>query len=400
MKVLYIHQYFKTPREPGVTRSYWLARKLVEAGHEVRMLTSRNEQNIWIERQQVDGIEVIYIRNRYSNQMGLFRRAVSFFMFMLLSSFIAIQEKHVDLVFATSTPLTVGLPALLLRWIKKIPFIFEVRDLWPEAPIQLGGLNNKWLQKLAFGLERTIYQQAVHVIALSPGMQERICQQGVSPQKVSLIPNLAKKEEFYPREVNPELAKAFHIDLNRFNVIYFGALGFANGLHYILEAAKLLKKNGEQDIEFLFLGEGKMEEELKAVCEEFQLHNVRFLGAHPMKLVSEIVNMADCSVVSFKNVEVLNTSSPNKLFESLSAALPVIVNSDGWTKQLVELKDCGLYADPEKPQELVNAIEYLRLHEAERKQMGQNARKLAQDVYDKSVLGKKFVEVIENYAHI
>jgi glycosyltransferase involved in cell wall biosynthesis len=397
MHILYIHQYFKTPTEPGGTRSYWFAKELIKNGHKVTMLTCRSNQSKFLEKSEIDGISVIYIKNAYDNKMGLLKRLFSYTRFMFSSTFIGLKQEQVDLVFATSTPLSVAVPALILKWINGKRFIFEVRDLWPEVPIQMGAIKNKMLINLFYRFEKKIYKSASHIIALSPGMEKGVLKYNISPKKISMIPNMSKKNEFYQRAPNLEIATKFGIDKGKFNVVHFGSMGIANGLTYIIDAAILLKKSGYYNkINFVFLGEGKTEHSLKMHCAEHELSNVQFLGAHSMPIVSEIVNLCDCSLVTFSNIPILYTNSPNKLFDSLSAGKPVIVNSPGWTKEMVESHKCGIYVSPGKSSELADSL--IKMFEDPEwvKEMGNNSRWLAENVYDKSILCKQLVEIVEN----
>ncbi|WP_370895437.1 glycosyltransferase family 4 protein [Chryseobacterium gossypii] len=392
MNILYIHQYFVTPKEPGGTRSYWLAKELVENGHKVIMITSSTKYPDKIKKINVDGIEVVYIREDYDQKMSVSRRLMAFLKFMYKSSAISLKQNNIDLVIATSTPLTIGIPALVLKWIKKIPFVFEVRDLWPEVPIQMGAIKNKWIIRTTRWLEKTIYRNASHIIALSPGMRDGVLQY-VPKEKTSMIPNMAKMDEFWPREKNTELAEKLGLKNHSFKVVHFGSLGLANGAHTIIESAKLL--NEDDSVEFLFVGGGSTEKDLIDEVENNQLKNVKFLGRFPMKEVSEIVNFSDVSLISFLDLPILYTNSPNKLFDSLSAGKPIIVNSAGWTKDIAEKYNCGYYVNPNKPQELVDKILYLKNNPGLVQEMGNNSRKLAETIYDKSILCKQFVEVIE-----
>ena len=253
MKILYIHQYFKTPSEAGGTRSYWLAKKLVDSGFNVTLYTTSDNLNEKKVVEIVDGIKVVYIRLPYSQKMNISQRLYSFVSFMIKATFFALKEKNIDLIFATSTPLTVGFPALVLKKIKKIPYLFEVRDLWPEVPIQMGGLKNKLLQKLAIYFEKTIYKNAKHIIALSPGMYDGVIKY-VSSSKVSMIPNMSKIDEFCQRKKNLNLLNKLGLKDSSFKIIHFGALGLANGIDSIIESAKLLKD--DSSIEFVFIGGG------------------------------------------------------------------------------------------------------------------------------------------------
>lgn len=392
MNILYIHQYFVTPQEPGGTRSYWLAQELIKNGHKVTMLTSSSKFSEDIKVVQVDGIEVVYIKEDYDQNMSVSRRLKAFLKFMYKSSVLGLKQKDIDLVIATSTPLTIGIPALILKWFKNKPFVFEVRDLWPEVPIQMGAIKNSWTIKTTRLLEKTIYKNASRVIALSPGMQDGVVKY-IPKEKTSMIPNMAKMDEFWPRGKNDQLMEKLGLKIDSFKIVHFGSLGLANGAHSIIESAKLLKNR--EDIEFLFVGGGSTENDLIEEVEKNNLKNVKFLGKFPMTDVSEIVNFSDVSVISFLDLPILYTNSPNKLFDSLSAGKPIIVNSAGWTKDIAEKYHCGYYVNPNRPEELVQKVLYLKDNPDVVNEMGQNARKLAETVYDKSILCKKFVEVIE-----
>ncbi len=390
--IVYIHQYFKTPQEPGGTRSYWIAQELLKNGNRVTMITSSNKYQESIKEVMVDGIQVFYIKEEYSQNMSITRRLKAFVAFMYKSTQLAMGLKNVDLVIATSTPLTIGIPALILKWFKKIPYVFEVRDLWPEVPIQMGAIKNKFLISLTRKMEKTIYKNAKHVVALSPGMHDGV-KKYIPVDKTSMIPNMSKIDEFWPREKNFELMEKLGLKKESFKLIHFGSLGLANGAHTIIESAKLLKDN--PTIEFLFVGGGSTEKELIEEVNKNKLTNVKFLGKFPMKEVSEIVNFSDVSMISFLDLPILYTNSPNKLFDSLSAGKPIIVNSAGWTKDIAEKYKCGYYVNPHQPQDLVNRLLFLQANPNIVAEMGANSKDLAVTKFDKSILCKDFAEIIK-----
>ena len=396
MKILYIHQYFVTPAEPGGTRSYWISRELVKRGHHVTMVTSSKKSHP-AGRENIDGIDVIYVDNpSYSNNMSAAKKVWSFVAFIKNAICAAKKEKDVDIVFATSTPLTIGAIALRLKRCKKWKYVFEVRDLWPEFPIEIGAVKNKFAIKFLRKFEKRIYDKAEYVVALSPGMKEGVMKAGTPEEKVSMIPNMAKPDKFFPHEPNMEVVKQFGIDLSKFNVIHFGSMGRANGLQYIIEAAKCLKEKGDDSVHFIFMGSGATEPVVKKLAEDYGLTNVSFLGSHPMDIVAEVVNLCDASITTFLNLPVLKTNSPNKLFDSLSAGKPIIVNSAGWTKDMVENDDCGFYVDPEKPEELAKKILQYK-DDKETLERSKNARRLSLEVYDKDILAAQVADVIEKY---
>lgn len=398
MKIVYIHQYFHTPDEPGGTRSYWISRALVERGHKVVMVTSTSKYHPEPGVVMRDGIEVHYIRNDYDNSMSKVTKVKSFCRFLIESTQEAMKQKDVDMVFATSTPLTVGGVALALKRLKKWPYVFEVRDLWPEFPIQVGAIRNGMIIKLLRAFERRIYQRANHVVALSPGMKDGVVAAGTSEEKVTMVPNMSKPDEFYPHEPDMTVAEKFGIDTSKFNIIHFGSMGVANGLTYIIETAKLCAERGMDDVRFIFMGQGATESKLKELTEKYGLKNVQFLGNHPMKTVIEVVNLCDASITSFKNLPILKTNSPNKLFDSLSAGKPIIVNSAGWTKDLVENDNCGFYVDPDNPADFEEKIFRYKNDSRQLAEWGANARRLSETKFNRSLLAAQVADAIEKAA--
>lgn len=394
MKILYIHQYFHTPEEPGGTRSYWISQELIRRGHDVIMLTETNKYYNEAAEVDVDGIKVIYLKNDYDNSMTAGARMRSFVNFMIKAISRAKKIDDIDLVFATSTPLTVGVVALWLKWTEGWKYVFEVRDLWPEALIQ-GGLKNKpaiWMLKI---LERKTYKYAEQIIALSPGMKDGVLATGIMDDKCTVIPNMSKPDKFYPHKRSEKIMEEFSIDPAKFNLIHFGSMGQLNGLEYIIRAAECAQTKGENTLQFLFLGAGSTLPALQEMVREKNLKNVKFLGNHPMDIVSEIVNCCDASITSFRNLPILATNSPNKLFDSLSAGKVIIVNSNGWTKELVEKYECGFYVDPEKPEELVDRMILIKDNPDMKHKMEENSRKLSIEVFDKNILVRKVSDILE-----
>jgi glycosyltransferase involved in cell wall biosynthesis len=398
--IVYINQYFKHPREPGITRSYWIARKLIEAGHRVTMLSHRNvllNKDIKVprtERVSVDGIDVIYLRNYYSNKMGVVMRGMTFVFFMLRASWIVLRERDVQMVIATSTPLTVAVPALLRKWARGTPYIFEVRDLWPEVPIQMGAIPTQSLRRLLYWFEKLVYRNAAHVVALSPGMKQGV-EKYIPSSKISMIPNMSKIDQFGSKPGNDQLILDMGLRLDSFRVIYFGQMGLSNAIEYVVEAARLWESL-DPDIELIFVGHGRMMQYVRDQRDSGRLLRVHLFERVPMKQLSDILSFCDVSLVTFSDLPVLHTNSPNKLFDSLSASLPIIVNSPGWTKEMVETHDCGLFVDPHHASALANAVIWLKHNPEKRNEMSIKARHLAETEYDKSILCERFVNVVHH----
>lgn len=391
--IVYLHQYFRVPSQGGSTRSYWIARALVDEGYKVTMVTSGDADGD-SKYEFIDGIHVVRLKVPYDQKMSVFRRFRSFFDFMVRSTIYSLFLKDVDMVFVTSTPLSIGIPALMLKWLRRIPYIFEVRDLWPRVPIEMGMITNTALKKTLVYLEYLVYKNALEIVALSPGMEQGV-KECCPKAKVSMIPNMSKVDIFYPRRKDQSLIDRLGLSRDSFKVIHFGSIGRANGIENILSNLEIC--NSDKLVEFVFVGGGSEEERLKKQCKDKGLRNVFFLGAYSLSDTSNIVNLCDVSLVSFANIPVLYTNSPNKLFDSLSAGKAIIVNSAGWTKDLVENYHCGLYVDPDSPEDLIHSIELLASDKALLGRMEENSIHLAQTKFDKEILCSQVVGIFNRY---
>ena len=378
MRILYLHQFFVTRAGAGGTRSYEFARRFVSRGHAVRMLTAGEG------RQEVEGIEVVGVSGGYSDYISATavsypRRMLAFARFALAATAAALRGDRPDVIYATSPPLTMALPALAAaaRW--RAPLVFEVRDLWPEAPIQMGALRNPLIRRAARALERLVLRRATRVIALSPGIQSGVVAAGAPAERVALVPNASDLDLFRPAPL-PE----------RFRVSYFGAMGEANDLVPVVEAARLL-----DGVEFVLMGDGKH----RAQLERSSPPNVTFTGTAAGKQeVAELAASSSACLTVFKDVPVLATNSPNKLFDTFAAGRPAIVNMDGWMRSLVEDNHAGLYVRAGDAPDLADKLAWLRDHPADAERMGRNARALAEREFDRERLAERALAVLEEAA--
>lgn len=403
MRILYVHQFFATRESSlGLIRSYEFARRWVEQGHEVTMITSSSRLPAEFSAErfvdgEIDGIRVRSIRVDYDNRMGTWRRIVSFANFMLGASWLAWTAGKHDVVFATSTPLTVGIPGWIASLRHGTPFVFEVRDLWPEAAIQMGAIGRRSvIGRVAKALERFLYRHAAHVVALSPGMVAGVIAEGVDPDRVHMVPNSSDLDLFEPGDKDPELVERYGLE-GKFVVGYAGAIGPSNAVEdNVPEAARLLQERGRDDIVFVIAGEGKS---LPALTDRTQdLENVKLVGSMPKAEVPRFTRTADTLMVLFADKPILATNSPNKFFDGLATGRPMIVNSAGWTKELVEDHLCGAYFPAEDGEALADVIERLADSEDGCLQMRENARRLAESEFARDILAGKVLDVLADAA--
>jgi glycosyltransferase involved in cell wall biosynthesis len=392
MRILYLHQFFLTREGVGGTRSYEFARRFVARGHEVRMVTAGGG------RRTVEGIGVVGARGGYSEYVSATavaypRRMLAFANFALSATAHALRGPRPDVVYATSPPLTVALPALVAALRHRVPLVFEVRDLWPEAPIQMGALRSPPLRRAARALERFVYRRSARVIALSPGIGDGVTAAGTDPGKVRLVPNASDLELF-----SPELDRAAERERlglgDGFVCSYFGTLGEANDLSQVVEAAPLL-----DGVTFVLLGDGKRRPELEELARRHGAGNVLFRDPQPDKAsVARLAAASDACLTIFKDVPVLATCSPNKLFDTFAAGRPAIVNTAGWMRQLVEENEAGLFVRPGDAQDLAEKVAWLRDHPEEAERYGRNARRLAEREFDRELLAARALAVLQEAA--
>jgi glycosyltransferase involved in cell wall biosynthesis len=416
VRILYLHQFFMTRDGTGGTRSYEFARRLVAAGHEVTMVTAGRGAE-----RQVDGIRVIEARGGYGDYVratgvGYGRRLLAFARFAVAATLAALRGPRPDVVFATSPPLTMALPAIVAarRW--WAPLVFEVRDLWPEAPIQMGALRSPWAQQLARWLERAVYRSATEIVALSPGMRDGIVATGVAPERVTLIPNASDLDLFSPDLDPGDLRARLGLRESDFVCAYFGTMGEANDLGQVIEAAALLQgdgpagsgtgaadthesdADGDRRVVFVLQGDGKRRASLEAEVSRRGLRNVLLPPAGDKLAAARLAAASDACMTIFKDVPILATNSPNKLFDTFAAGRPAIVNTDGWQRVLVEEHEAGVFAPPGDAAALADRVLFLRDDPELTRRYGANARALAEREFDRDLLAERLRTVLERAA--
>ncbi|MEQ1545598.1 glycosyltransferase family 4 protein [Methyloglobulus sp.] len=401
MKILYFHQHFSTPKGSAGIRSYAMACKLVDHGHEVVMVcgsygggqTGLTGEFVNNRRQgNVDGIEIIELNLAYSNKDGFIKRGFTFIKFAAHSVIIALTKDY-DLVFATTTPLTAGIPGIFAHWLKGKKFVFEVRDLWPELPKAMGVITNPVILALMYFLEWASYRSANRLIGLSPGIVEGITARGVLNKNIAMIPNGCDitlfnsfDQPWRPEGVNPSDLMA----------IFTGTHGIANGLDAVLDVAAVLKKRNRNDIKLVLVGEGKLKAELIVRAKELELENVIF---HPPVNKANLANLmaaADIGMQILANIPAFYFgTSPNKFFDYISAGLPVLNNYPGWLAEMIVDNNCGYAVLPENPELFADALVNAADNKDELKVMGVNAKDLAVKKFDRNKLSAQFVDWLE-----
>ena len=389
MRILYLHQFFMTRSGIGGTRSYEFARRFVQQGHQVTMVTAGDGG-----RRTEDGIEVVSVKAGYGDyvratKLGYGRRGLEFARFAAAATRTVLGLPRPDVIYATSPPLTMALPALAASKRFRTPLVFEVRDLWPEAPIQMGALPNPALQRVARLLERTVYRGSAHVNALSPGHARRRGRGRRAGRTCLDDPQRLRPGHVRPRIWTARTCASGWGSGDRFVCSYFGTMGEANDLTQVVDAAPLAP-----DVAFVLHGDGKRREALMERARGVE--NVIFSEPIPDKSsVARLAAASDACMTIYKDVPILATCSPNKLFDTFAAGRPAVVNCDGWMRSLVEDNDAGVFVRPGDPADLAAQVQSLR---GRTEEMGRNARALAEREFDRELLAGRMLEVLERVA--
>jgi glycosyltransferase involved in cell wall biosynthesis len=395
MHVIYLHQFFNTLEMSGSTRSLELGRRLVEAGHSVDVITSFQEPTArrgWFTT-NVSGINVHWLPVKYSNKMNYPMRVFAFFKFAIGA---AIRARHVrgDVVFATSTPLTIAIPGVYAARRRGIPMVFEVRDLWPDVPIAIGALNNPILRFAVKALERFAYSNSAAVIALSPGMAQGVLRTGYLPERVTIVPNGADLELFQRNTVH---GRAFRermgIDDRKILVGYLGTLGRLNGVSYLVRIAAALKD--DQRFVFLTVGDGLESEKVTALAraEGVLGRNFLMLSQVPKMEVPALFSAVDIATSLFLPIPEMEANSANKFFDALAAGCCVAINYGGWHAELLREASAGIRLDAD-PRRAAIELKALADEPGRIQSAGANARKLAEDKFSRDELAAKIQAVL------
>lgn len=400
MRVLYFHQYFVVPGGSGGIRSYQFAKRLVDNGHSVDLITTSAFLDGFYSLSRgwnvvaCDGIRLHILKLDYSNKFGFLKRIFVFLSFAIMAAVYSLRLRC-DVVFATSTPLTIGVPAVIKSKLSKTPLVFEVRDLWPAVPIAMGILKGRFSIFVAHALERWIYASSSRIIALSRGMADGVYT--VSGKIAEVIPNAADIDLFSVNEGFDSFLNAYPVLKNERYVVYTGTLGRVNNIDYLVDLARELRANFS-DINVVIFGDGSELERIKSLAASCDVlgKNFHIFSPVPKDKLPFVLRGAVSSISTVLPIPELFNNSANKFFDALAAGVPISINHGGWQADLIQQHSLGLVLDGSSPsnaaKQLINfaadghAINAARV----------NASILARDEFSRDILFKKFQSVLES----
>jgi len=395
MHIAVFYQHYHTPDCPTAARPYSLVQALA-ARHRVTLIASSAFRQRRITRDfdwVPPGVDARWIDVSYANAMATWQRTSSYARY---AAWALVRSRTIDppdLIFGSSTPLTVGLVAAGAARYWDVPWVFEVRDLWPDFPIQMGAIPLRCLQKLLYAGERWLYRDAAHVIATSPDQAHHVQQFTGAPGTVSTVAygtEMDVVDDIRLAEVEA-LRQKYHL-AGRTVVLYAGTFGRANALPMLVQAAIRLARR--DDVCFVFAGHGHYASMLQRAARHTP--TIRVLPAQPRRRALTLFRLADLSLVPFVDIPVLATNSPSKLYDSLATGTPALVTSSGWTRHLVERHRCGWFAPASDPVQLARRIAALLDHPAQLRAASRRAVALARRRFDRTDHMKRLVSIIES----
>ncbi|KAB7707378.1 glycosyltransferase [Bacillus aerolatus] len=408
MKILVLHQYFLGKDDPGGSRFNQFVKYWEEMGHEITVVAGTVHYATGQKKEKYKGKWIV--EEKYSEKTTVLRTYVSeaynksfvgrlwgyfSFTFSSLSAILFKVKKH-DVMIVTSPPLFVGITGLLAKLFKRMPMVFEIRDLWPESAIDTGVLNNKLIINIAYLVEKLSYKFADKINVLTPAFKQTLIdKKSIREDKIIFIPNGADLDIFQPGPRENWVRDKYNLE-GRFVITYLGAHGVANHLHSLLDVAK--ECEDQKDIIFMLVGDGMQKKELIKRAKDEGLNNVLFVDSQPKKVIADFCNASDICTAVLKKIDTFKTVYPNKVFDYMSCAKPILLGIDGVARELVEESGSGYYVDPENPKEFKEKILELYHNKQLQKQLGENGLSFVRENFSRESLAEKYVNEIKKVA--
>ena len=412
MNILLIHQYFLEKNDSGGSRWTSFTKKWNDNNHEITVLAGMVHYTTGKKNKKYLG--KFFLTDTVSERLTIIRSHVSesyntnfigrlwaYFSFVfssLISGFFKLKNNF-DLIIVTSPPLFVGITALLLSKLKSVPFVFEIRDLWPESAIDTGVLKNKLIIKISLYFEKIIYNNASLIVVLTPAFKQKLVDiKNINPAKIVFIPNAA---DFY---LTDELMKTFDIIKfknqnnlgNKFIVLYVGAHGLANNLIQIIEAAEKTQFT-DPEILYLLIGDGMEKKMLINEAKNKNLNNIQFLDPVSKSEIFKYILSCDIGTSVLKKADTFKTVYSNKTFDYMSCKKPVLMLIDGISRELVEEAICGLYVEPEDINSFVEKIKFYKNNPSTIQVHGENGYNYAKLHFDRDKLANDYIEILNDH---
>jgi glycosyltransferase involved in cell wall biosynthesis len=411
MKIVYFSHYYPPEGNAPATRVSALARRWVKAGHAVTVVTGvpnvpdgvvypgyRNR--LLPQSAVVDGVRVVRVWTYIAPNKGAVRRTANYVSYMLSAFAWALFRPRPDVMIATSPQFFCGWVGVLLRWFRRIPFVLEIRDIWPESIGAVDAISNKRVLHFLEWMERIMYRTAQHVVTVGDGYRRRLLERGVPAEKIDIVMNGVDTDLLSARPPDPAPLRAKWGLEGAFVCSYIGTIGMASGLDVLLRAGKRLKDAGRKDIVLLAVGDGAVRSALEEQARREGLDNVRFTGRQPKESMPDFLALTDVCLVHLRKTGLFETVMPSKIFEAAGMARPILIGVNGDARKLVEEAGAGVAIEPEDDAALAAALIRLADHPEEGRLMGERGRSYVLAHFDRDRLAEVYLALLEKIGRI
>ncbi len=402
MRILFFTHYFPPEGNAPASRTHENCKRWVRRGNKVTVITCApnvpdgvvydGHKNKLYQSENVDGIHVIRVWTYIAANKGTIRRIMNYVSYMFSAVFVSLFLKKPDLIIATSPQFFCGWAGVIVSRLRRIPFILEIRDIWPESIVAVGALGNKRLLRILEWLELKMYLGAKHIVTVGKGYKQKLIEKGVQTNDISVITNGFDGEIFHPQQPDENIRQHYNLD-HEFVCSYIGTIGMACGLDVVLRAAKLLKNKQRNDIKFLLIGSGAVKAQLQQQALEENLDNIVFVGRQDKHFIPGFLSITDACLVHLKKTEIFKTVLPSKIFEAAAMAKPIILGVEGFAAKFVKQANAGICIEPENAEQLAQSVENLADDPELCQSLGQAGRKYVLKHNDRDSLANEYLDI-------
>ena len=403
MHILFFSHYFPPEGNAPASRTYENCKRWIRLGHNVTIITCapnvpdgiiyEGYKNKLYKKEKIDGIDVIRVWTYISANKGTIRRIINYITYMFSSIFFSLFVKRPDVVIATSPQFFCGWAGVIASRIRYVPFILEIRDIWPESIAAVGAMHNKKLLRILEWLELKMYKAAEHIVTVGDGYKYKLVKKGVRDESISVITNGYDSEIFYPRQSDEKMGYIYKPN-HEFICSYIGTIGMACGLEIVLNAAKILKERYRNNIKFLLVGSGAVRNQLYKQSIDEGLDNIIFVDRQDKNVIPEFLSITDVCLVHLKKKDLFKSVMPSKIFEAAAMAQPIILGVEGYAAQFLKEANAGICIEPENAEQLVQAVEYLADNPHICRSLGKSGYEYVTKYYNRDQLANKYIDMI------
>lgn len=406
MRILFLTHNFPPEVCPAASRTYEHTKEWVkDEDTEITVITNnpnhpegvlyKGYENRWYQREQMDGIEVIRVKTYLTPNKGFFKRTLNYLFYMLMAMAASLKIGKKDIVIATSPPFFCACGGYLVSLLKRIPFVFELRDIWPESIVAVGAMGKNAIIRFLEKVELFLYKSSNLIISLTDSFKENLISRGIAASKIIVIKNGVELDNFKKEKINKEAFKKEIGVGEKMIASYVGTIGMAHALDKVLDCAKTLEIM--EDIQFLIVGSGAKKDELEEKKRKENIQNVTFIGQVNKEEVKKYYAISDIGLVVLRKNSLFKSVIPSKIFEYMAMEVPIIISVDGEARDIIKGSKGGIYVEPENVEQMTKAIRNLIQEPKTAAKMGKQARVYVENNFDRKKLARNCLDALKSF---